>query len=119
VPVTVSPSRAARLSAFVRALTVKSKSASAAKSSVASPAMDGYTSSCSGRGPRKAKNVRSRSAASSRRRMSSPRRWSASSACADDMLLEVGAHISADHFVPGQHGRRLGRVDRVRASPAP
>lgn len=63
---------------------------------------DGYTAVVLGAGTRKAKNVSKPLRGQFARANVEPKAVVREFRVADDMLLEVGAHISADHFVPGQ-----------------
>jgi large subunit ribosomal protein L3 len=63
---------------------------------------DGYTAVQLGAGTAKAKNVAKPQRAAFGKAEVEPKVRIAEFRVADDALLDVGAHISADHFVPGQ-----------------
>jgi large subunit ribosomal protein L3 len=63
---------------------------------------DGYTAVQLGAGKAKAKNVAKPQRAAFGKAEVEPKARVAEFRVADDALLDVGAHISADHFVPGQ-----------------
>jgi len=63
---------------------------------------DGYTAVQLGAGTAKAKNVAKPQRAAFGKAEVEPKARVAEFRVADDALLDVGAHISADHFVPGQ-----------------
>src|SRR3982750_3846053 len=63
---------------------------------------DGYTAVQLGAGKAKAKNVAKPQRVAFGKAEVEPKARVAEFRVADDALLEVGAHISADHFVPGQ-----------------
>lgn len=63
---------------------------------------DGYTAVQLGAGKAKAKNVAKPQRAAFGKAEVEPKAKIAEFRVADDALLDVGAHISADHFVPGQ-----------------
>jgi large subunit ribosomal protein L3 len=63
---------------------------------------DGYTAVQLGAGAAKAKNVAKPQRAAFGKAEVEPKVRIAEFRVADDALLDVGAHISADHFVPGQ-----------------
>ena len=63
---------------------------------------DGYTAVQLGAGKAKAKNVAKPQRAAFGKAKVEPKAKVAEFRVADDALLDVGAHISADHFVPGQ-----------------
>ena len=63
---------------------------------------DGYTAVQLGAGKAKAKNVAKPQRAAFGKAEVEPKAKVAEFRVADDALLDVGAHISADHFVPGQ-----------------
>jgi large subunit ribosomal protein L3 len=63
---------------------------------------DGYTAVQLGAGKAKAKNVAKPQRAAFGKAQVEPKAKVAEFRVADDALLDVGAHISADHFVPGQ-----------------
>jgi large subunit ribosomal protein L3 len=63
---------------------------------------DGYTAVQLGAGTAKAKNVAKPQRAAFGKAEVEPKVKVAEFRVADDALLDVGAHISADHFVPGQ-----------------
>jgi len=63
---------------------------------------DGYTAVQLGAGTAKAKNVAKPQRAAFGKAEVEPKVHIAEFRVADDALLDVGAHISADHFVPGQ-----------------
>jgi large subunit ribosomal protein L3 len=74
---------------------------------------DGYTAVQLGAGTAKAKNVAKPQRAAFGKAEVEPKAKVAEFRVADDALLDVGAHISADHFVPGQlvdvHGVTQGK----------
>src|SRR5215212_3672225 len=63
---------------------------------------DGYTAVQLGAGKAKAKNVAKPQRAAFGKAEVEPKAKVAEFRVAEDALLDVGAHISADHFVPGQ-----------------
>jgi large subunit ribosomal protein L3 len=63
---------------------------------------DGYTAVQLGAGKAKAKNVAKPQRAAFGKAKVEPKAKVAEFRVADDALLDIGAHISADHFVPGQ-----------------
>src|SRR5438270_13530695 len=63
---------------------------------------DGYTAVQLGAGKAKAKNVAKPQRAAFGKAEIEPKAQVAEFRVAEDALLDVGAHISADHFVPGQ-----------------
>src|SRR3954470_20688197 len=63
---------------------------------------DGYTAVQLGAGKAKAKNVAKPQRAAFGKAQVEPKQRIAEFRVADDALLDVGAHISADHFIPGQ-----------------
>jgi large subunit ribosomal protein L3 len=63
---------------------------------------DGYTAVQLGVGKAKAKNVAKPQRAAFGKAEIEPKTKVAEFRVADDALLDIGAHISADHFVPGQ-----------------
>jgi large subunit ribosomal protein L3 len=63
---------------------------------------DGYTAVALGAGKAKAKNVAKPQRAAFGKAEVEPKAKVVEFRVADDALLDVGAHISADHFVPGQ-----------------
>jgi len=63
---------------------------------------DGYTAVQLGAGKAKAKNVAKPQRVAFGKAKVEPKAKVAEFRVADDALLEIGAHISADHFVPGQ-----------------
>jgi len=63
---------------------------------------DGYTAVQLGAGKAKAKNVAKPQRAAFGKAEVEPKARMAEFRVAEDALLDVGAHISADHFVPGQ-----------------
>ena len=63
---------------------------------------DGYTAVQLGAGKAKAKNVAKPQRAAFGKAEVEPKAKVAEFRVADDALLDVGAHISADHFIPGQ-----------------
>src|SRR5256885_7037660 len=63
---------------------------------------DGYTAVQLGAGKAKAKNVAKPQRAAFGKAEVEPKAKIVEFRVADDALLDVGAHISADHFVPGQ-----------------
>ncbi len=65
-------------------------------------ANDGYTAVVLGAGARKAKNVNQSLRGQFAKAAVEPKSIIREFRVSDDMLLEVGAQISADHFVPGQ-----------------
>jgi large subunit ribosomal protein L3 len=65
-------------------------------------ASDGYTAVVLGAGARKAKNVNQSLRGQFAKAAVEPKSIVREFRVSDDMLLEVGAQISADHFVPGQ-----------------
>ena len=70
---------------------------------------DGYTAVQLGAGKAKAKNVAKPQRAAFGKAKVEPKVEVAEFRVAEDALLDVGATISADHFVAGQIGRRLRR----------
>lgn len=65
-------------------------------------ANDGYTAVVLGAGARRAKNVNQSLRGQFAKAAVEPKAIIREFRVSDDMLLEVGAQISADHFVPGQ-----------------
>jgi large subunit ribosomal protein L3 len=65
-------------------------------------ANDGYTAVVLGAGARKAKNVNQSLRGQFAKASVEPKAIVREFRVSDDMMLEVGAQISADHFVPGQ-----------------
>src|SRR5438270_12551473 len=63
---------------------------------------DGYTAVQLGAGKAKAKNVAKPQRAAFGKAEVEPKAKVAEFRVADDALLDIGAHISADHFIPGQ-----------------
>src|SRR6478672_7599137 len=63
---------------------------------------DGYTAVQLGAGKAKAKNVAKPQRSAFGKASVEPKARVAEFRVAEDALLDVGAHISADHFVPGQ-----------------
>ena len=63
---------------------------------------DGYTAVQLGAGKAKAKNVAKPQRSAFGKAEVEPKAKVVEFRVADDALLDVGAHISADHFVPGQ-----------------
>ena len=70
---------------------------------------DGYTAVQLGAGKAKAKNVAKPQRVAFGKAEVEPKARVVEFRVAEDALLDVGATISADHFVAGQYGRHLGR----------
>ena len=76
---------------------------------------DGYSAVQLGAGTAKAKNVAKPQRAAFGKAKVEPKAKVAEFRVAEDALLDVGAHISADHFVPGQFVTVLSMIGAGRA----